>query len=815
MTGAGGPAARDRDGRAAAVAAAAAPGAEGCRHCGLPVAAGDRFCCPGCAGAHALVHDLGLAAYYRRRVLDPSVRPLRPEADDGAAADLAVYSEAGGDGTRQASLVIEGLHCAACVWLIESVLARTPGVVEARVNMTSRRLALRWRGDADPAAVVGPVLRLGYRLVPFDPRALAGAEAVREKALLRAMAVAGFAFANVMLLSVAVWAGHDQGMGWATRTLMHWLSALIALPAIAYAGRPFFASALAALRRGRTNMDVPISLGVTLAAGMSLWQTVAGAEHAYFDSAIGLLFFLLVGSYLDSRARGRARSAAEQLLTLSVRQVTELLPSGETRPTVPARLAPGALVLAAAGERIAVDGQVVAGASTVDTGLIDGETLPKPVEPGSRVFAGTVNLSAPLRIVVGAVGEATLLAEITRLVEAAESHKGRYVILADRIARYYTPFVHVAALATFLGWWGLAGLAWPEALLIAVAVLIITCPCALALAVPVVQVIAVGRLLRRGVLVKSGTALERLAACDTVCFDKTGTLTEGRPVLADRQAADGSPVTNADLRLAASLAATSRHPLARALVRAAAAAGVAVQPAPDVIEHPGLGLGRDLGGGRVLRLGSRRFVGLGALPSATVAGPELWLAEPGKRPVAFRFADQPRSDARDVIDRLDRLGVMMALLSGDQPPAVAAVAKAVGIDDWQAGLTPGDKVTAIRRLGSEGRRVLMVGDGLNDAPALAAAFASMSPATAVDISQTAADVVFQGERLAPVVETLGVAAAAGRLARQNLALAFAYNAVTVPLAVAGLVTPLVAAIAMSSSSLLVTANALRLGRMRL
>ncbi len=815
------------------LAGASGVGPGACLHCGLPVTAGVRFCCSGCAGAYALIHDLGLDAYYRRRTIDPAQPALRPIDGAGDAFDLAAFVGAAdtgedaevagaGAGTASIELVVEGLHCAACVWLIESVLARQSGVVRARVNMTSRRLLLSWRpGEADPAALLEPVHRLGYRCVPFDARLLADAEAEHERFLLRAMAVAGFAFGNVMLLSIAVWAGHGEGMGPATRTLLHWLSALIALPAIVYAGRAFFGPALAALRHGRTNMDVPISLGVILASAMSLHETIRGAEHAYFESAVGLLFFLLIGRYLDRRARGRARSSAGHLMMLKARAVTVVTADGSAQIVAPGAVLPGWEVLVAAGERIPVDGRIIAGESRLDTSLIDGESLPKPAGPGTLVFAGTLNLAAPLRVGVDAVGERTLLAEISRLVETAEQRRSRYVIIADRIARAYTPFVHATALLTFLGWWqGMGvpwGVPWQTALLHAVAVLIITCPCALALAVPVVQVLAVGRLLRRGILVKSGTALERIAAVDTVVFDKTGTLTEGRP-----QLLDAARVPRDVLARAAGLAAHSRHPLARALVRACEEAGLAVVAATAVRESPGEGMQAGEGAA-ASRLGRRPF----ACPDGASAAcgddedgaeraqaPELWFTEPGAAPVRLRFADRLRADAAAVVAGLKADGRRVALLSGDRATIVAAVAARLGITDWQAELMPAAKVEALAELARAGDRVLMVGDGLNDAPALAAAFASMSPATATDVSQTAADVVFQGDRLGPVAETLAVAVAAGRLARQNLILAFVYNAVTVPLAVLGLVTPLVAAIAMSSSSLVVILNALRLSRAR-
>ena len=465
-------------------------------------------------------------------------------------------------------------------------------------------------------------------------------------------------------------------------------------------------------------------------------------------------------------------------------------------------MTPGWQVAVAAGERIAIDGRVAEGWSEVDASLINGESVPAAVAPGSPVFAGTLNLTAPLLLDVAAVGNDTLLAEIVRLIEAAEQGRARHVALADRVARWYAPVVHTLAALTFAGWFWMGAAAWRDALINAIAVLIVTCPCALGLAVPVVQVITSGRLLRRGILVKSGTALERLAAVDTVVFDKTGTLTEGRQELA-------GPGTSgpAVLRVAASLAAASRHPLARALARAAPDA----PPAAGVREAPGRGLALAAPGGEI-RLGSRAWCGD---PEAADDGrPEMWLARPGEAPVRFAFADRPRADAAATVERLKARGYALEILSGDRPAAVAAVAAAVGIAVWRAGCTPQDKTARLAELAAAGRTVLMVGDGLNDAPALAAARVSMSPASAADVSQTAADVVFQGEGLAPVAEVLGMARRSQRLVYQNFALAFGYNILTVPLAVAGWVTPLVAAAAMSASSVAVVANALRLNRGR-
>lgn len=797
-----------------------------CAHCGTAVAASavgsasvdapaapsdPQFCCLGCAAAYRTVRGLGLESYYRRRCVDPTVRPLRPDPE-AAAIDYSAHVQQGADGLARLHLMVEGLHCAACVWLIESILTRQRGVTSARLNMTTHRLTVAWRPEeGDVGQLTAAVTGLGYHLMPFDPERLHQAEQKAERELLVAMAVAGFAAGNVMLASVAVWAGHVEGMGPATRGLMHWVSALIALPAIIFALRPFARAAFTALRAGRTSMEVPITVGVTLCTAMSLFETIRGGPYAYFDSALALLFFLLIGRALDQRARGRARTAAEHLLALQASAVRVLESDGRVVVVPADRVVIGMTVLVAAGERVPVDGTVADGISDLDTALISGETVPATVKPGDRVFAGTVNLSAPLRLTVAAIGEGTLLGEIVRLMEVAEQGRARYVAVADRIARYYTPVVHAMALATFAAWHGYWGLPWQEALMIAVTVLIITCPCALALAVPVVQVIATGRLLRQGILTKSATALERLAKVDTIVFDKTGTLTEGDPE------PDLTGLDAADLRLAASLAGASRHPLAQALVRAVPGVPVAA----GVREVPGAGLALDTADGEV-RLGSRRFIAeLGetaaaaaAAEATAVAGPELWLARPGALPSRVGFRDRLRADAAEVTKLLRNNGMALVLLSGDRRATVAVAAAACGITDWQAEQSPADKTRCLAALAARGRTTLMVGDGLNDAPALAAATVSMSPSTAADVSQTAADLVFQGRRLMPVAEVLAVAVRAERLVRQNFALALLYNVFTVPLAVAGMVTPLIAALAMSSSSILVTLNALRLSNRR-
>jgi P-type Cu2+ transporter len=601
---------------------------------------------------------------------------------------------------------------------------------------------------------------------------------------------------NIMLISIAVWSGEGGDMDPALAGMFRWLSALIALPTVVYAGEPFFASAYAALKGRRLNMDVPISLAIILATGMSLYQTALNNEQVYFDAAVTLLFFLLVGRYLDESLRVRARGEAQNLLSLQSGIATVLDKDRSQRKVAANALRPGDRLLVAVGERVAADGVVLSGRGQVDQSLITGETAPAPVETGTQVYAGTLNLTHSLEIEVTAADDATLLAEISRLMLTAEQGKARYRRLADRAAQVYAPAVHGLGAATFIGWLAF-GASWQTALTYAIAVLIITCPCALALAVPAVQIAAASRLFKGGIMVKAPDGLERIAEVDMVVFDKTGTLTLGKPQLIEEEA-----ISDPILASAAALATASKHPYSRALVLAAERRVRQVQPAGGIEETPGEGLARG-----EERLGSAAWCGVAS--NGAEAG-EVWYRRGEEAPVCFRFADVMRADAAQTIAALKERGYAVALLSGDRKGVVERTAREAGIDVWLAELKPADKIAWLEAREGEGRNVLMAGDGLNDAPALAAAHASISPASAADISQRAADFVFQGAKLMPVVEAIDVGCRAHRMAFQNFGVAAVYNAICVPLAMVGFVTPLIAAIVMSSSSILVTVNAARL-----
>lgn len=712
-------------------------------------------------------------------------------------SEFAAFAKANDDGSYELTCLVSGIHCASCIQLIENALISEPDVSEARVNMTTNRLRVVWRGDAERAdQLAQKVIKLGYKLKPFDAAEDEKDVLPEEKFLLRCMAISGFAMGNIMLISVGLWTSSGESMGMATRDFFHWISALIALPTIIYAGQPFFRSAWSVLKTGHTNMDVPISIAITLASGMSLVETISHGEHVYFDSAVMLLFFLLIGRYLDERAKGKARETAKELLSMLSGSATVVSCCGK-QSSVPIKgLREGMVVLVAMGDNIPADGVVVEGKSEIDKSLINGETLPEVIREGSYVFAGTNNISAPIKVKIAKASEDSLLSDIVRLMEKAEQGQAKYVRLADKAARLYTPVVHTLGLLTFLYWWQLGGLEWQPALMIAITVLIITCPCALGLAVPVVQVLASGKLMKRGILLKSGDALEKLAGITAAVFDKTGTLTLGKPSL-------DSGMLEAGMQEAASLAAHSKHPLSKALK---AAYDGELLPVQEVVEHPGKGLEGVIAGEHV-KLGSRNWCGDGAAENSHHL--EIWLNVDGEPVTRFTFEDQIKTDAKSVLQKLKQSGLKLMLLSGDRAEAVQNVANELGLEDARASLTPPEKTAIIEEM-SKTERVLMIGDGLNDAPSLAAAHVSMSPSSAIDIAQNTADIVFQGDTLAPILTAWHVAKKAQQLVKENFALAVIYNLIAIPLAVMGHVTPLIAALAMSGSSLLVIGNSFRL-----
>ncbi len=718
------------------------------------------------------------------------------------AIDCSAFIRHLGPGRASMDIAVDGIRCAGCATAIERGLANEPGISIARVNFALKRVTVEWDEAKLAGAQVLQRLRdIGYQGYPFASGAADGNEARASAHLLRCLGVAAFGAMNIMLLSVSVWSGNASDITPETRDLFHWLSALIALPVAAYSGRPFFDSALAALRNRSVNMDVPITLGIVLALGMSVVQTMQHAEHAYFDSAVMLIFFLLIGRLLDQMMRKRARDMAANVAALRAETATLIRGDGTTAVLPVRAVNPGDRVLVMPGEKISVDGRVISGRSHIDQSLVTGETAHMPAAAGARVYGGTVNIDVALTIEVTASHEGTLLDEVEALLTQATTARSKYVLLADRAARLYAPFVHATALATFIGWM-LAGEPWAHALIIAITVLIITCPCALGLAIPAVQITAAGTLFRSGVLLRNGDAIERLAQADTIVFDKTGTLT-----LPQAEWLNPGDVPAHICEAAGRLAMSSRHPLAQALAHALNSRN----PYDNVEEVPGSGV-RVMHDGMEMTLGGAEFCAANdviAQAQRQYPGASFVAFRNGNDVAVFALGQKLRADAPAVIEALKSRGFRIEILSGDCDKAVASIARELGVTGYLSSVTPASKISRLETLRQQGCKTLMVGDGLNDAPALAAAHVSMSPVSAAHLSQTAADALFLGENLGPVVEAIDIARRGHRLMIQNLWFAVLYNFVAVPLAIAGLATPLIAAIAMSSSSMVVTLNALR------
>lgn len=695
---------------------------------------------------------------------------------------------------KRIELSLPGIHCAGCISGVERALQAVPGVSSARVNLTLRRASIDAAPGVTAEALIDVLDGAGYKAHELDATALSATETDRAgRDLAMRLAVAFFANMNVMLLSVSVWAGAAD----ATRDMFHWLSGAIAIPAVIFAGVPFYRSAWSALRRWRLNMDVPISLALVLALALSLWETQLSGYHAYFDAALSLVFFLLLGRYLDHKTRASARSAAEELTALEVPRATRL-EAGHEVEVYAADLAPGDTVLVRPGGRVPVDGVVTSGTSELDRSLMTGESRPVFAGEGQAVSAGEVNLTGPLTVRVTAAGRETSLHRIADLVAVAEAGRANYNSLADRAARAYAPVVHLLALGAFAAWMYLSAGDVRLSLNIAVATLIITCPCALGLAVPAVTAAASGRLFRKGLLIKDGTALERLAEVDTVVFDKTGTLTMGTPEPEGLEA-----LSPTELRVALGLAEASAHPLARAL--AEAARGVNVEPAKiDTLrEVPGYGVeGRF--DGRTVRLGRASWVGADAGRRTAT-----YLRIGDAAPVRIVFADALRPGAEEAVAALKAAGKRVLLISGDTEASVQAFATRIGIDEAIAGALPEDKAAQIRAMSEEGSRVLMVGDGLNDTASLAAAHVSISPSTALEAARVASDIVLLGHDLAPIADAAETAVRSRARIKENFAISTVYNVVAVPFALLGFATPFIAALAMSTSSITVSLNALR------
>ena len=729
----------------------------------------------------------------------------------------------------EVALSVPDIRCAGCIQKIENALIVTPGISWARVNLTTRQVRVRWLTGNGTPPLIDIISHCGFeaQLAHSDDE---NSDSNELTAHIRALAVAGFAAGNVMMLSWSVWSGADDS----TRQLFHTLSAAIAIPALIFSSRLFFTSACKALRHRTTNMDVPICVGIVLTTLLSVYDTITGGHQVYFDAAIMLVFFLLIGRTLDIRMRSKARDAMGSLRQMQPGIAHVLLPDGDkTVPTAIDDVLKDTLLRVYTGERIPVDCRVESGACTIDMSIVSGESVPVPVRPGAIVYAGCKILDGELTVRAVEDVQGSFLSRIEHEITQAEYQKGHYQQLADRVVSYYTPFVHGAAMLGF-ALWMMATRDWYQSITVGVAVLIITCPCALGLAVPIARVIAAQQLMLRGVLMKNGKALEPLALVTTVMFDKTGTLTTAQASI-DQLLSD---YDEHSLDIAQKLSAESEHPYAKAILNASEAIN-SLSPGEqspgdcwDAIEQlAGAGVEGWLDG-QVFRLGREAWSLSELIRPRTVTDGEPFVSQSsnctvenrdhssstlscdGKYLARFTFKDTLRQSASLCIRQLESLNMSTAILSGDKEAPVEIIARTLNIKDYHSSAKPWDKVSWIQTSHRSGESVLMIGDGINDSPALSASSVSMVPGTAANMTRHMGDFILLADRLTAIPEAIQIARQARRIMIQNLWLAVGYNLVAMPLALAGFVTPLMAALAMSLSSALVVANSLRLARFK-
>ncbi|MBM3114360.1 heavy metal translocating P-type ATPase [Jeongeupia naejangsanensis] len=798
-----------------------------CFHCGESVPDGVQFairyrqrnepaCCAGCQAVAQSIIDAGLDAYYTQRE-QPADRaaPL----PDALREQLKLYDDpqlqagfVANDGElKDAALMIEGITCAACIWLNERQIARVPGVADVSINYTSHRARVRWNPALTTlSAVLEAVSAIGYRALPYDRARQEATQAKARKSALFRLWVAGLSMMQVMMFAVPVYLAPAGEIEPRWLSLMNWASCVLTLPVVVYSSWPFYVSAWRDLRRGRTGMDLPVGISVLLAFVASVYATITHHGEVYYDSVSMFVFLLLTGRYLESQARAKAGAALEQLAALIPAFAHQLMDYPKSRTTHEAavtRLVVGDVLLIKPGETVPADARILEGESQVNEALLTGEGLPVDKRPGDRVTGGTVNTASPLIVSVEKIGQESRLASIVRLLDRALAEKPRIAQLADRVSGYFVAVLLVAAAITWLYW----HLHDPvHALPIAVAVLVISCPCALSLATPVALTAATGALARRGVLISRGHALETLGRATDVVFDKTGTLTLGEPRI--RKAYPLGDIDEAALLGGiAALERHSEHPLARAFAHTPCPA-----EARDVVNHPGGGLTGRIEGVQYA-VGKPDFVRLHAHvqpppPPESKEGTLLALASDGKWLGWVLLTDTLRPDAAATVAMLKSRGVRTHILSGDAAGAVESVARELGIDHWQAGVSPEDKLAQLKLLQQQGARVLMVGDGVNDAPVLAAANVSMAMGAGADIAHASGDAVLLENRLSRIPEAIAFASRTRRIIRENLLWALLYNVVALPVAMAGWVTPWLASAGMAASSLLVILNALRLAR---
>ncbi len=794
--------------------------AAACFHCGQPLVPGAAFkveiaqqfqpmCCRGCQAVAQAIVDNGLAAYYKNRTVLPGrgQEVLSAELDQLRLYDHPKIQQSfvldTGEHIKQAVLILEGITCAACVWLNERHLLQLPGVRLVNVNYASHRVRISWdQREIALSTILAEIQRLGYHAHPYNAQSAANSRERRRKKDLRRLAIAGIAAAQVMMLAVALYAGSWYGMEASTAKLLRWLSLALTLPVMIFAAQPFYSAAWSALKMRRLTMDVPVVIALLSAFAGSVANTWLGQSHVYYDAINMFVLFLLGTRLLEQGARERSMEAAENLLKLAPAMATRVTEDGHQLVPV-LELIAGDRLLVKPGETFPADGTVESGAGGVDEALLTGESRLVAKQPGDQVIAGSINSDSPLTVRVTSIGENTVLAGIVRLLDQALAEKPRLAQLVDRIAAQFTWGLLALTLLTGVAWWWID----PSRVFdIVLSVLVVTCPCALSLAAPAALAAAGSHLLARGVLVTRGHALETLARVDHVVFDKTGTLTYGKPVLQATY-----PLAEWDaqqcLRWAASLEQASEHPLAAPFL--AKIAADALLPVIDAHNEPGRGVSGIIAGKRYF-IGRAELAGHAAADAVTDGATQVWLADETRLLAKFVLADALRSDAKQLVEALKAQGLRLSIFSGDDSATVRHIGAELGIADCRGELKPADKLAALRTLQAAGEVVMMLGDGVNDAPVLAAAQVSLAMGAGTQVARATSDMVLLSERLMEVAHALELSRLSMSVMRQNFAWAIAYNLIAVPLAALGWVSPWLAALGMSASSLIVVANALRL-----
>ena len=795
-----------------------------CLHCEKNLEADQKdFCCNGCQSAYQIIQENNCENYYISRIISPNEFSLKPDLEN--ELDILEFISITQNNEFQVDLMIQGLHCGACVWLIENLLKKQNSVIDARINLTQKTLRIKWIGDKKYGNdLVKLINKIGYKLFPADQEILDKIEEKFDNKLFKSLAVAGFGAGNIMLFSLPLWFDSNFEINGATRKLLHLLSSIIALPVLIYSGRIFFISAFKSLRLGLPNMDLPISIAIFLASIVSIIQTFRGGQNVYFDSAVMLVFFLLIGRYLDFKARKKAFNIASEFSMLQagfgrveIDKKIRVLPIKE--------LCENMILIVAVGEKIACDGIVIQGQSHIDNSLISGESIPEKVQKNSLVYGGSINLSSPLQIKITKNSQNGVLSQIINLISNIENKKNIYVRIADKFSKYYTPIIHILALITFIFWYFYFKSNWEIALMNATAVLIITCPCALALAIPIAQTIAISNFLKRGIIMKNGESLEKINNIEYIIFDKTGSITIGKPILKNIYEIEDENIKKLNsedekfyLKIAVSMAKFSKHPISQSLCNSFDGELDNV----EVKEYSGNGLEAYFGEKKAL-LGSADFckiynensqIILQNSQSEFSANLKCYMNFNNKK-IIFTFDDELKSDAKIVVDFLKKINKKIILLSGDNENEVRRIAKITGIEKFYWQKNPLEKAQILQELNAKNIKFMMIGDGLNDAPSLALSTVSVSFSKAIDISQNIADIIINSSKLNQLISIFLYSKSTLKIMKQNLILALIYNIFALPFAMAGYVVPLIAAIAMSSSSLLVVINSLRLNSKKL